>query len=96
MPFKKGEPRLPNAGRKKGDVNKVTKAFNEALARLLDEPETLEKLRELRDSDEPMDRSTFWRIAGKRVPSMIEAKFENEVRLRIIDHSDQREDSDAD
>ena len=36
-PFKKGEPRHPNAGRKKGTPNKITRAVKEFLKELVDD-----------------------------------------------------------
>lgn len=35
MPFRKGQPRPANAGRRPGSANKVTRDFRESLARLL-------------------------------------------------------------
>lgn len=87
MKFQPGVPRPANAGRRKGTPNKATRAFNEALTAILEEPETEGKLRDLRDSDDAIDRSTFWRIAAKRVPALVEAKVESTALVEIIDLS---------
>lgn len=88
---KKGE-RTPGSGRAVGTPNKITRQLKAILSEVLEEPETEARLRELRDSEEPADRSTFWRLAGRLVPNEIAAKVEMETRLRVIDLSDQRKD----
>ena len=95
MTFKKGDPRPAGAGRPPGRQNKTTRVFLEALTAVLEEPETESALRSLRDSDEAMDRSTFWRIAGNRVPKMVEAKVEGLVTIDLIDLSGERRDGEA-
>lgn len=92
MTFKPGSPKPSNSGRRKGTPNAVTRRVKETLEAVLAEPETEERLRALRDSDEPADRSTFWRLAGRCVPNEIAAKVESETTLRVIDRSDQRRD----
>lgn len=86
--------RTPGSGRAPGTRNHVTRQIKAVLEAVLDEPETEARLRELRDSDEPADRATFWRIAGRCVPNEIAAKVEQETRLRVIDLSDERKDDD--
>lgn len=95
MAYPKGAPRPPGSGRAKGTPNKTTRVFLEALTAVLEEPETESALRALRDSDEAMDRSTFWRIAGNRVPKMVEAKVEGLVTIDLIDLSGERKDGEA-
>lgn len=77
----------PGSGRKKGTPNRLTKAFKDLLADVLAEEKTLTKLRALRDSPSAIDRSTFWRLAGKFLPTKIEG--EGLLTLKVVDYSDQ-------
>lgn len=88
--FKPGTPKPPNSGRKAGTPNVVTQTFKDMLARVVAEPENEPLLRELRNSDEPTDRATYWRMAAKFVPQVVEANITGEVTLRVVDRSDQR------
>lgn len=89
----KGE-RTPGSGRAPGTPNKTTRAIKEILARILEEPRSEQKLRELRDSDEPSDRATFWRIASKLVPAEVTAEIRGTM-VNLVDLSDQRGDDDG-
>ena len=93
MVFKPGQDRPANAGRKKGTPNKTTRVIKTILAEILEEPKSEQKLRELRDSAEPSDRATFWRIAGKLVPSEVAAEIRG-MTVKLVDLSDQRKDGD--
>ena len=44
-PFKKGQPRLPNAGRKPGSLNKLTRDVKEFMRELVDDPEIQDSVR---------------------------------------------------
>lgn len=90
----KGE-RTPGSGRAPGTPNKTTRAIKEVLAKILEEPRSEQKLRELRDADNPIDRATFWRLAGKLIPAEVHAKVEAQTRLTVVDLSDQRKDPDG-
>ena len=79
----------PGSGRKKGTPNRLTKAFKDLLADVLAEEKTLTKLRALRDSGSAIDRSTFWRLAGKFVPVKVESN--GLLTLKVVDYSDQAE-----
>lgn len=79
-------------GRPKGSPNRTTKAIKDVLTKVLEEHQSEVRLRDLRDSDDATDRSTFWRIAAKLIPSEVSAKVEQTTRLRLIDLSDQRKD----
>src|SRR5262249_8071180 len=46
MAFKKGDPKPPGSGRKKGTPNKVTAAVKDFLAELLDDPQVRARLRQ--------------------------------------------------
>lgn len=96
MPRPKGLPKT--GGRKKGTPNKITRAFADLVDRaLFDDPdETLAKLLALRDSREPQDRSTFWRIVGKRLPQLHEAKLELPKTLVRFNFDGNARDEDAD
>ena len=79
MPRPKKGQKTPGSGRKKGTPNKVTRVFAELVDESLfgDPKLTLKRLNELRDSDESQDRSTYWRVVGKRLPQLHEAKIES-------------------
>lgn len=94
MPFEKGQPRPANAGRRKGTLNVATLEFKDTLARILAEPKTEGKLRDLLDSDDPADRATFWRMAAKFVPAKVEAEVRGTM-IQLVDLSDQRKDDDG-
>lgn len=95
MTFKAGGKKPPGSGRQKGVQNRITRRVREVLEEILNEPESEERLRALRDSDEAADRSTFWRIAQRLVPNEIAAKVDNEIRVRLVDVSDDRSDDEA-
>lgn len=65
-------------GRPKGSPNKTTIEFKALMQSILfsDVTVTRRKLEELRDSIEPQDRSTFWRLAAKLIPNTITGKIE--------------------
>lgn len=90
MTFKPGTPRPANSGRRPGSPNRVTRAFKEILAAtLVDDPETTtDRLLALRDSDEAVDRSTYWRMAARFVPSEVSAKLDAGIVLKVVDRSD--------
>lgn len=79
----KGQPKT--GGRKKGTPNKATKEFREIIdSTLFDDPDkTREKLIELRDSLEATDRKTYWALAGKRLPNMVEGKVKGVPLLTL-------------
>lgn len=79
--------KTPGSGRKKGTPNRLTKAFKDLMADVLQEQKTLTKLRALRDSRSAIDRSTFWRLAGKFIPTKIEG--DGLLTLKVVDYSDQ-------
>jgi len=87
MPQKKGCKKTPGSGRQKGSTNKIVKEFKDLMNSILfDKPAvTRTKLLQLRDSDEPSDRKTFWSIATKLLPQRIEGKFEIDAPLLILD-----------
>lgn len=93
--FKPGNLKSPASGRKAGTQNVVNQTFKDLLARVVAEPENEPLLRELRDSDESVDRATYWRLAGKFVPQVIEAHVTGDVILRVVDRSDARKDDDG-
>lgn len=86
MPRPKKGQKTPGSGRKKGTPNKVTRVFAELVDESLfgDPKLTLKRLNELRDSDESQDRSTYWRVVGKRLPQLHEAKIETDRPLVVM------------
>jgi hypothetical protein len=46
MAFKRGDPKPPGSGRKKGTPNKVTRAVKEFFAELVDDPQVQARLRQ--------------------------------------------------
>lgn len=89
----KGE-RTPGSGRAPGTPNKTTRVIKAILAEILEEPASEHKLRELRDSEEPSDRATFWRIASRLVPNEVAAEIRGTM-VSLVDLSDQRKDDDG-
>lgn len=85
MPFKPGTPKPLASGRRPGTPNKITRRIKETLEVVLSEPESEIRLRALRDSEEPADRATFWRLASRLVPSEVSATIEGkrEVVYRV-------------
>lgn len=94
MAYPKGAPRPPGSGRAKGTPNKTTRVIKTILAEILEEPKSEQKLRELRDSEEPSDRATFWRIASRLVPNEVAAEIRGTM-VKLVDLSDQRRDDDG-
>lgn len=93
--FTKGMKRPPGAGRKPGAINAKTRAFQEAVDRILESPDTEAAFLALRDSDDATDRSNFWRLAGKRVATIIDANLSGGITARVIDLSSDRKDDDG-
>lgn len=83
---KKGE-RVPGSGRKKGTPNSVTRAMREDWLAAYERRGGVEFLMSL-------DPDTFAKGLLRMVPNEIAAKVEEEVRLRVIDLSDERKDPD--
>lgn len=92
MAYPKGKPRPPGSGRAKGTPNKATRAFKEAVDEILNSEDTQAAFLALRDSDDSTDRSNFWRLAGKRVATIIEANLTGGITARIVDLSSNRKD----
>lgn len=76
MRFKKGQPRPPNAGRKPGSQNRVSKTVKQAVVEALNEGKgaTAFFVR-LKNSRTPEDRRTFAYICSRMIPREIEADF---------------------
>lgn len=81
--FKKGDPRPANAGRRKGTPNKVTTDMREAMAEAFERKGGVEYLLTLEDD-------LFVKMLTRTVPNAVEAKIESEVRVKLIDLSDDR------
>jgi hypothetical protein len=88
MPFKPGQPRPANAGRKPGVPNKVTRAMREDWLEAYERRGGVEFLMTL-------DNETFAKGLLRMVPNEVAAKLESEVKLRIIDRSDTRKEDDG-
>ena len=86
MGFIKGEKRPPNAGRKKGSVNKVTADLKGMTLAALDKLGGIKYLTEL-GKNHPQ---SFVSLLGKILPTQVNATMDGEVKLthitrRIID-----------
>jgi len=85
MPFKPGQPRPVNAGRKKGTPNKITAVMKDDWLAAYERRGGIEFLMSL-------DDETFTKGLLRLIPNEVAAKVEMETRLRVIDLSDQRKD----
>lgn len=79
MAFKKGEPRLATAGRKKGSQNKVPKTIKESILAAFDAVGAEEYLIEQAHANP----TAFLNLMGKILPSELSAKVEGAVSLNI-------------
>ena len=68
--FKKGDPKPPNSGRKKGVPNKVTVAIREAVQIAFDELGGAQGLVDWAKSDR-ISKSAFYNIAAKLIPTQM-------------------------
>ena len=85
MPFPKGRARPANSGRKKGTPNTVTREMRALMESVLfDAPEiTRKRLEALRDSEDTADRATFWRLAAKLMPQVVEVDNKRPMKVRV-------------
>lgn len=67
MPFKKGQPKAPKSGRKKGSLNRITRTAKEAYAWAFDELGGGERLKDWAESD-PDNLREFYRLHARLIP----------------------------
>lgn len=91
MPFKPGQQRPANAGRKAGTPNKITRAVREQWLEAFERLGGVDYL--VRQGEE--NPKVFLTGLMRDIPNAIAAKVEHEVRLRIVDRSDTRKDDDG-
>jgi hypothetical protein len=77
--FKVGQPRPPNAGRKKGSSNKVTKAFKEAILSAFNEIGGEEKLAEWAKENQ----TEFYKICARLIPQEVSGPEGGSIPLSV-------------
>jgi len=88
MAFRKGEPRPPNSGRKKGSRNKATLEIKAACRALLEDPEYLASRRErILAGDAPHLESLLYGYAYGKPASRLELshEFDSDLTITIDD-----------
>lgn len=75
--FRKGEPRPPNAGRRRGSRNRVTKEVRAAVLEALNSDDgAVEFFRRLKNSRAAEDRRTFATVCARLIPRVVEGEVD--------------------